>query len=350
MTIHDVPSRPLGVAVVGVAHTPHAMSYARCLAASPTAHLVGVYDDDPELGQRVAKRFGAPFIADLDELLDSPNLDAVVICSATSHHRALVERAAARGLHVLCEKPIAITAHDAEAMVAACDAADVQLHVAFVTRFYPLVEQLRAAVQAGQLGDVLAMVGANRGRPPLPPQYPAWITTPSESGGGALIDHSVHVTDIMRHVTGREVVTVAAEVDSLMWNSGVDDMALLSLVFDDGTVASVDPSWSVPAGNPWDYDFYLRILGTKGAASIDDLAESVQVVSSSAGTGMRLSQFGVDIDALMVEAFVASVRAGEVLHPCATGVDGLRALQIALAAYASAAAGDAVPVGDTTDA
>lgn len=327
----------LGVAVLGVAHIPHAMSYARCLVNSSTARLVGVFDESAELGNRVADRFGAPYHADLESLIGSADVQAVVVCSATNQHRALVEAAAARGLHVLCEKPIATTIDDAEAMIATCAEHGVQLHTAFVTRFYPLVARLRAAVQDGSLGDVLGMVGGNRGRPPLPPQYPEWITTQSESGGGALMDHSVHVTDIMRHVSGLEVETVVAEVDSLFWQSGVDDMALMSLTFDNGAIGSVDPSWSVPAGNTWDYDFYLRIIGTKGSVSINDLAESLQLVSSAVAPGMRLVPFGVDIDALMVDAFVASIRAGEFVSPCADGNDGLRALEIALAGYESAA-------------
>ncbi|MEO6123937.1 MAG: Gfo/Idh/MocA family oxidoreductase, partial [Ilumatobacteraceae bacterium] len=144
------------------------------------------------------------------------------------------------------------------------------------------------------------------------------------------------VTDIMRHVSGLEVSTVAAEVDSLLWESGVDDMALMSLTFDNGAIGSVDPSWSVPAGNTWDYDFYLRVIGTKGSVSINDLAESLQLVSPAVAPGMRLVPFGVDIDALMVDAFVASVRSGQLISPCADGTDGLRALEIALAGYESA--------------
>ncbi|MEO6122438.1 MAG: Gfo/Idh/MocA family oxidoreductase, partial [Ilumatobacteraceae bacterium] len=224
----------LGVAVLGVAHIPHAMSYARCLSNSATARLVGVYDESSELGHRVADRFDVPYHASLEALISSADVHAVVVCSATNQHRTLVAAAAARGLHVLCEKPIATTIDDAEAMIAICAEHGVQLHTAFVTRFYPLVARLRAAVQDGSVGELLGMVGGNRGRPPLPPQYPEWITTPSASGGGALMDHSVHVTDIMRHVSGLEVSTVAAEVDSLLWESGVDDMALMSLTFDNG--------------------------------------------------------------------------------------------------------------------
>lgn len=332
----------LGVALLGCAHTQHAWSYARALAASPTARLVGVFDESAELGEPVSREFDVPLYGDAAALLDRPDVAAVVVCSATVEHRPLVEMAAGRGLHVLCEKPVATTLEDARAMLAACAQSGVQLHMAFVTRFLPLVQQVRAAVAAGDLGDLIAMVGGNRGRPPLPPQYPPWITTRSQSGGGALIDHSVHLTDVMRHLSGREVVRVAAEVDSRLWDCGVDDVALMSLVFDDGMVASVDPSWSVPAGNPWDYDFYLRIVGSRGSLAISDLPESLQLVSSHTGGGLRLVSFGTDVDAALIEAFAASIRAERLLSPCADGEAGLRALEIALAGYAAAHAGATV--------
>lgn len=336
-------SEVLGVALLGAAHTPHAMSYARCFANDPATTLVGVYDSDAELGARVAERFGTTHHTDLGELLDRDGLDAVVVCSATAEHRALVEAAASSGLHVLCEKPIATTVEDAVAMIDTCERHGVQLHVAFVCRFYPVVARVRDLIESGAIGDVIGMVGGNRGRPPLPPQYPSWITDTALAGGGSLIDHSVHVVDAMRHVTGREVTRVHAEVDDRFWQSGVDDMAALTIEFGGGAVASVDPSWSVPAGHPWSYDFFLRVVGTAGAISIDDTPEALRV--SIAGEGMRLVPFGVDIDAEMCAAFAASITAGELQRPCADGVDGLRALEVALAGYESAATGTTVALG-----
>jgi predicted dehydrogenase len=149
----------------------------------------------------------------------------------------------------------------------------------------------------------------------------------------------VHLTDLLRHLTGREVTAVSAETGELLWSSGVEDCALLSLTFDNGAVAGLDPSWSVPADNPWDYDFFLRLVGTTGSVDLDDLAESVRLVSSRAGSGLRLVGFADDPDAAMIECFCASVLAGEPLPPSASGVDGLRALEVALAGYASAASG-----------
>ena len=337
--------QPVGVAILGAAHLTHAWAYARALTESPNARLVGAYDVEPEHTRWVHQDFGVPLAADAEALVADADVEAVVVCSVNAEHRRHVELAAAHGRHILCEKPIATTRSDAEAMVAACEAAGVQLHVAFVSRFLPVVARARAAVRDGRLGDVVGMVGGNRGRPPLPPTYPGWITDLALSGGGALLDHSVHVTDVMRHVSGLEVTEVSAEAGSLLWDCGVDDVAVLTLRFDNGAVGSVDPSWSVPADNPWDYDFYLRLVGTEGSLDVTD-AEALRSVSTRPGQprGLRLASFAEDVDRAMVEAFLASVRAGSTQDPCATGHDGLRALEIALAGYRSAAAGQVAPV------
>lgn len=331
--------KPLAVAVLGCAHRPHAWSYARALSALPSARLVAVHDPDPELGHSVADDFAAPYARDASALLRSGDVEAVIVCSPTALHRVDVELAASYRVHVLCEKPIATTEQDAAAMLEVTKRAGVQLHIAFVARFMPHVQQIRAALAGQRLGEVVGARAGNRGRPPLPPQYPGWITDPAQSGGGALIDHSVHLVDLLRHLLGQEVAQVAAEAGALLWDAGVEDCALLSLWFDGGAVASIDPSWSVPAGNPWDYDLYLRLVGTRGSVDVDDLAECVQLVSPQAGAGLRLVGFADDPDAAMMAAFVESVRAGQMLEPCATGLDGLRALQVALAGYASAADG-----------
>jgi predicted dehydrogenase len=334
----NAPAGPVGVAVLGTAHTAHAWSYARALTTSELTTLVGVHDEDPPLAQWIRQDFEAAFYADPEELLGLPDVQAVVVCSPTVVHRRHVELAASMGKHVLCEKPISTTLDDGRAIIDACERAGVVLEVAFVSRFHPMVARARDAVRSGRLGDIVGMVGGNRGRPPLPPAYPDWITSEAEAGGGALIDHSVHVTDVMRHISGLEATTVSAEAGSLLWDCGVDDVALLTLQFDGGAIASVDPSWSVPADNPWDYDFFLRLLGTEGAVDIRDTADTLNVVSSRNGQrGLRLMSFAEDADLAMIEAFARSVAAGEVLEPCASGVDGLRALEIALAAYESAA-------------
>jgi predicted dehydrogenase len=334
--------KPTGVAIIGAAHMGHAWAYARALTDSPNAHVVGAYDPEPEHTRWIHQDFGVPLAHDAETLLASPEVDAVLVCSANVEHRTHVELAAAHGKHVLCEKPIATTVEDAEAMVKACADAGVQLHLAFPSRFLPLVGRARTAVRDGRLGDLIGLVGANRGRPPVPPAYPGWIIDPVAAGGGALIDHSVHIVDAMRHVSGLEVAEVSAETGALIWGLDVEDVAVVSLRFDNGAVGSIDPSWSVPADHPWDYDFSLRLVGTEGALDITDGAESLNVVSAREGgpRGLRQASFAEDADRAMIEVFLASVLAGVALDPSATGEDGVRALEVALAGYRSAAAGE----------
>lgn len=335
--------------LLGCAHGPHARSYASALAASPSGHLVGVHDESVELGSRIAAEFGVTYDEDPQQLLDGTDPDAAVICSSTSEHRALVELAAAHGVHVLCEKPLASTTTDAYAMVRACDSAGVQLHTAFVSRFYPVLQEVRGIIARGELGEVRGMVGGNRGRPPLPPSYPSWITETAQAGGGALIDHSVHVLDAMRFVSGSEASEVAAETGTLFWTTEVEDSALLSLVFDSGAVASIDPSWSVTPENPWSYDFYLRVLGTNGSLSIATGREVLGVSGRFGDRSYVELPFEPNIDLDMVDAFLRSVQQGRSLDPCATGEDGIRAVELTSAAYESAASGGFVALDSRLD-
>ena len=333
----------IDVVLLGCEHLPHARSYAGALQRSSAARLVGVHDPTPELGEPLARELGVGFDADAETLLERTRPRAAVVCSATARHRDLVEVAAARGVHVLCEKPLATTVVDARAMVAECAAGGVQLHTAFVSRFYPALLQARDLVARGELGTVRGMVGGNRGLAPLPPRYPSWITEAGSAGGGALIDHSVHVVDAMRFVTGLEPHEVLAETGTLFADTAVEDSALVSVVFEGGVPASVDPSWSVMSGNPWDYDFYLRLLGSQGSLAISTGRESLSVSGQHGDRTHEQVPFEPDIDQAMVEAFLQSVFAGRVVDPCATGEDGLRAVEVASAAYASVERGHVVP-------
>jgi len=325
----------IDVVLLGCEHLPHARSYAGALQRSHGGRLVGVHDGSPEFGGPLAEELDVAFDADAARLIDQFRPAAAVVCSATARHRELVDLAASHGVHVLCEKPLATTVADAAAMVATCRERDVQLHTAFVSRFYPSILQARDLIARGELGRVRGMVGGNRGRPPLAPRYPSWITEAEAAGGGALIDHSVHVLDAMRFVTGLEAEEVLAETATLFVDADVEDSALVSVVFAGDVPASIDPSWSVTPDTPWDYDFYLRLLGTDGSLTISTGRESLHVSGRYGERTHALQPFEPDIDQAMVEAFLQSVAAGRVLDPCATGEDGLRAVEVACAAYAS---------------
>lgn len=334
---------PLRLGFLSCAHAYHAASYTRVLTQMPGVEVAAVYGSDAPRGQSFAHRFGAPhFYSLVEELLAREDLHAVVVCSPTNQHAPLTVAAARAGKHMLCERPIATTAGDARAMVAACREIRVQLHLTFVCRFYPMVQKARAMLAAGEIGAVRGIVGGNRGTRPA--NSPEWITDPVQAGGGALIDHSVYVTDAMRFVLGAEVESIFAETGRrIQPHLPVEDCAQLLVKFQNGATASVKPSWSFSSRNPYHYGFYLRMVGTDGVLSVDDRRQALQVViETAADRNVYLEPFGVDVDAAMVQYFIQCVRQGTLTAPAASGEDGLRALEIALVAYQSARIGPVV--------
>src|SRR5215217_3581961 len=171
----------------------HAPEYTAAIANLPESDLVAIYDDNPTRLTEATVRFGVPGYATPGELLARDDIDAVLIMAENVRHRALVEAAAAAGKHVLCEKPLATSHNDGVAMIDACDAAGVKLGIVFPMRYSRAAIALRDLVRSGAIGEPLAIKATNPGRVP-----PGWFTDPELSGGGAIMDHVVHVADLLR--------------------------------------------------------------------------------------------------------------------------------------------------------
>ncbi|MBC7805769.1 MAG: Gfo/Idh/MocA family oxidoreductase, partial [Akkermansiaceae bacterium] len=180
----------LKIGILSTAHM-HADSYAAEVNGHPGAKLVGLWDPDATRLAAKTAQYGTAAFNGTDELLAVS--DAVIVCSENIHHRALTESAAKAGKAILCEKPLATTPDDARAMINACVAANVPLFTAFPCRFSPAFQTLKEAVHRGDLGDILAVRGTNRGKCPG-----GWFVDLALSGGGAVMDHTVHVTDLLR--------------------------------------------------------------------------------------------------------------------------------------------------------
>lgn len=322
---------------VGIASTAHlhADSYVAQLGAlAGEARLVGVWDDEPARRASKAAEYGVAEYAQLDALLG--DVDALVVCSENARHRPLVERAAAAGKHVLCEKPLAPSPDDARAMVDACHAAGVQLMTAFPCRFSPAFEQMAAAVKRGDLGDVLAVRGTNRGRCPG-----GWFIDPALSGGGAVMDHTVHVTDLLRVLLGSEPATVYCEADNRMLHGPVDDTGFLAITFENGVFATLDASWSRPQTFPTWGDVTLGVTGTRGVTELDMFAQESVLYDDARGR-VRYQGWGSNIDRGLVAAWVRALASGAPVP--VTGEDGLRAVEVVEAAYESASSARPVAV------
>jgi predicted dehydrogenase len=324
------------IGMLGIAHL-HSVSYAQNLLSMPGVEVAGMWDAGEALAAEWSTRLGVHRYASAGELLDA-GLDGVIICSENAHHRPLVELAAGRVGAILCEKPIATTAADAQAMIERCRATGTRLQIAFPVRFAASVVELKRQLDAGALGEIFAVNCTNHGSMPG-----GWFIDPALAGGGAVLDHTVHVVDVLRWFWGAEVTEVYAEVgDSLLHPGlGIDDAGLLSFKLSNGIYGTLDTSWSRPPSYLIWGDVKLEIVGERGVVYADTLHQYITVASNAAGKS-QWAGYGSDMDRGLMADFVDMMRTGRA--PSITGEDGLAALQVALAAYESARRGQPVAV------
>jgi UDP-N-acetylglucosamine 3-dehydrogenase len=317
------------VGIVSFSHV-HSPAYAGVLGDLNTADFVGITDEDAGRGAEAAEQFGVRFFHSAHSLFEE--VDAVVVCSENKYHARDVIPALQGRVHVLCEKPIATTVEDARAMIQASENSGSQLRTAFPVRYLPPVARAREIVRGGSMGRVLAVNGTNHGQIPG-----GWFLDPELAGGGAVMDHTVHLADILRWMLDVEVRSVYAEVDSFFGAGGTDDAAILTLEleggsFADGAFATIDPSWSRGEGYPTWGDVTLRISGTSGVLDVDPFAQSLKSFDHETGSP-SWSYVGEDMNALMLADFLRGVAEDD--PSGASGLDGLRTLEVVLAAYRS---------------
>jgi len=326
-----VPDK-LKVGMISFAHG-HANGYFQRLHNLPDVEIVGIADDDKSRVERVLQRYDVPYYEDYRDLLKT-DADAVVICSENVHHARHTIDAALAGKHVLCEKPLGVTVEEMRAMIDTCRAQGVQLMTAFPCRFLPAVVQAKQAVDRGDIGEILSIKGTNRGSMPG-----RWFVNPSLSGGGALIDHTVHVMDLMNWFLRSEASEVYAEAGTLFHDLEVEDAGMVHVKFANGVVAVLDTSWSRSKSFPYWGDVTMEIVGTDGVLFVDAFAQTNEVYSDEA-TKTQWSYWGESMDEFMLRAFVDALKEGRPVP--ITGEDGLNSTRVALAAYESIRRGTTV--------
>ncbi|MDH6626143.1 putative dehydrogenase [Streptomyces sp. LBL] len=340
------------VAVLSFAHV-HAATYIELLRDRDGVELITADPDappgDPTRGRQLAERLGAACADTWDEVF-ALGPDAVVVTSENARHRHLVERAAAVGAHVLCEKPLATTEADARAMIEACERAGVGLMTAYPVRFSPAFTVLRGALADGSLGRLISVHGANNGSNPA--RSRPWFTDPELAGGGALADHTVHIADLMDALLdGEQAAEVYAQANSILDDGGpapdVDTAGLVTIRYPNGVIAAVDCSWSHPPGHPTWGGLAMTYVSEKAIVEFDAFPPLLGGFDSATGRD-RWEAGGADLDAAMLDEFLDSVRSGR--RPVPDGEAGLRTLRIVLAAYESLRTGQPVALPDTVEA
>lgn len=334
----------LSIAFFSFAHM-HANGYARQLLALPKSEvaLAGVWDRDAARARKMAKALGTKAFATREALLKKKP-HGVIVCSENVHHREDTLIAAAGGAGVLCEKPLAPTVEDARAMVDGCRRAGVPLMTAFPCRLLGVIQRLKERLDGGEIGQVLAASTTNHGRQPG-----GWFADPKLSGGGAVMDHTVHCADLMRYLLKQEFTRVYAAVGENRYRltrdavgqRRLDDAGILTLEMSGGTVAGLDCSWSRPAEYSTWGDVKLELIGEKGIARVDVFRQRVLLANRAAGKLTELC-WGDTVAGGLGGAFLRGLR-GEA-QPGASGEDGLHATAVVEAAYASARSGGPVDV------
>jgi UDP-N-acetyl-2-amino-2-deoxyglucuronate dehydrogenase len=320
-------------------------THARAAAAIPGVQVVAVHGDNAEKAGRLAAAHQVPALPTLEAFLAHRPLDVVAIGSPSALHAEQTIACARAGLHVLVEKPMAVTTEDAERAVEACDAAGVRLGVFFQDRLQPDLARLKAFLDAGGLGRILLATGRVKWyRPPEYYSASRWRGTWALDGGGAVMNQGIHTLDLMLHLLG-DVATVSARAAALRHKIEVEDTAVATLELRSGALGSFEATTAAYPG----YKRRLEISGERGTIVVEhdrvvaaDLTAGAPPfkVSPAAGAGESASSHVVS-DATphrrIFEDLLRALRDGT--RPICDGREGRRSVALVRALYESARTG-----------
>ncbi len=237
----------------------------------PQAELAAIADTDPERLAKVKAEFGIPAAyADAHEMLKKENLDIVSVVLPNKFHKEYTLAALAKGAHVLCEKPVAMNAKEAEDMIAAAKKADRRLMINFSYRFNPQSFAMKKLVESGELGHIYFARSIWLRRRGMP-GFGGWFGQKALAGGGPLIDLGVHRLDLAlwlmgypepEWVMGTACSPIAAPLAAAQGKAfDVEDFAAAMIKFKNGTMLELEASW---AANIKENELMeTRLLGTQ---------------------------------------------------------------------------------------
>jgi len=311
--------------------------HAKTLASLEGARVVACADASLEAALALAEANNVPNgTDDYRTLLDRPDVDAVFVCTPTFTHREIVVAAAQAGKEIFCEKPIALTVEDSQAMIAACDEAGVQLMIGFVRRYDNHWGKVRELVQAGTIGRPVVWRQCNAGSCPRSHWYMY-----KDQGGGPLIDGAVHTYDFARHIYG-DAAAVWADMTRLRRDRTAWDTGTAAIRFESGDDLILSWSWGLPAGVSG--GSILDVLGPDGVLLFTAPPEKLPkgcppedfggITIVREGGAAEVAPFRKNnMSADMVKDYVAALADGKPVP--IPGEMGLRATEIACAVFDS---------------
>ena len=324
----------------------HARNIARRI---PNAELVAVCDSNPDSVAEVGDELAVSVrLTDYREAVTRSDVDAVVIVTPTFLHRDIACLAADSGKHVFLEKPMAVTVEECEAVMAAVEQAGVKLQIGFMRRFDEGFCRAKAILDSGEMGRVMKIKSTGRG-PGLPSP---WMFDLAKSNG-IVAEVNSHDMDSLRWFTGSDVVRAYAEAANFKCEAARTDFPdfydniLVMFRFEDGTIGEVDGTCPCHYG----YDARVEILCEKGVLFVGSVTQQgvthVTVDGQVANRAVESWRY-LFKDAYLAEMehFIACVC--EDRAPSVTGRDGLKAVEMVLAANRSLREGGKVELNEGT--
>lgn len=297
----------------------------------PQAKIVAISDIYYEGAEKVAESLGIPnAYEDYHEILNNPEIDAVLICSSTDTHADIAVEAAEAGKHIFCEKPVDLTVAKIKKVITAVKKAGVKLQIGFNRRYDHNFAEIKRLANDGKLGKLQTIKITSRDPEPPSIDY-------VKVSGGIFLDMTVHDFDMARFIGGEveEVYANAAvTVDEAIGEAGDVDTALIALKFKNGAIGVIDNCRKACYG----YDQRLEVFGTGGQASAaNDTPTNVSYINEKGNTTDKplyffLERYMQSFTDEMTE-FINAVQNDELTKT--TVNDGLEALRLGLAAKLS---------------
>ena len=227
-----------------------------------------IYDKDPKRAAPWCSYLNATYSNNLKDILTDSDIDAVLITSKNNEHTQFIKEAAQYGKDIFCDKPIVTQEKDLKVIADIINKNHIIFTTTYPVRLHPAILEIKKVIEEGRIGNLSAIMATNHGCM-YTPQTPDWVKDPKQNGGGSIIDHTVHVADTIRFLTGKEFSNITTFASSSLQHINAEDISVSHGTLEDGTLFQIDSSWSRKADDPVWGDVTFRIVGEKGVIWLD---------------------------------------------------------------------------------
>ncbi len=237
-----------------------AQTHLQAFRTTTVGKLVAVVDVRKEAAEAMAATQHCLAFQDVASMLASTKIDAAIVCTTPTTHPEICAQLAEAGVHVLCEKPMAVSREATLRMIETANKYQTQLTMASKFRYVSDMVFAKQLIVSGVLGDIALLENTFTGHVDMQRR---WNSNPEVSGGGVIIDNGTHSVDIVRYLLGPLQAIQAIEGRRIQ-NIAVEDTARIHAKTADGVLAAMDLSWSFHKQTPW----YVSVYGTRGTVLV----------------------------------------------------------------------------------